>query len=223
MNKGNRLWQFAGVIFIFVLLIAIGFTRIGGIGACANTPDPILAFELAKSPAELAALFPESCRAAALAAQRTGLWLDILAFIPVYGGALIYVLRAASGGDPALGLLVRGAIVLVVTGMLFDLWENSRMLQLIGTFPGDQATFDQLVAAPRIKFALLAVAEAAAGWLCWRSSNWTRWLGVAAIGGAVLTLAGLLIDPHWIGLGGLLAFLSLAVVSWVRALRPEAG
>ncbi len=218
----TRLWRFAGVIFVFVLGIAIGFSRIAGIAACPNAADPILAFELAKTPAELSALFPEQCRAAALAAQRTGLWLDILAFIPAYGTAMIYVLRAASNGDAQLRALVRWMIVLVVTAMLFDQWENSRMLHLIGTFPGDQVTFDQLVAAPRIKFALLAVVEVVAGWLCWRGAGWTRWLGLLAMAGGVLTAPGLLLDPHLLGLGGLVAFLSLAVISWVRALRSQA-
>lgn len=219
MPSNQRAWRFAAVAFIFVLAIAVGFSGMPGIHACPTSAEPILAFELVKTPAELAALFPDDCRAVAVAAQKSALWLDILAFIPAYGSALILTLLALGAGHSSRAGLVQAAVVAVVVAMVFDQWENSRLMLLSGSMPGDQHTIDQLVAAPRIKFALLALAEAAAGWLLWQGQGVRRLAGGAVLLGAGLTLFGLMQNSPLIVLGGTVAFLTLAITAWTMALK----
>jgi len=219
MQSNRTSWRWAAVAFVFVLLIVAGFSLMPGIRACPTSAEPILAFELVKSPAELAQLFPENCRTAALIAQEKALWLDILAFVPAYGSALVLTLLALGAGQASRAGLVQAAIAAVLMAMVFDQWENSRLMLLAGNMPGDQVTFDQLVAAPRIKFALLAMAEAAAGWLLWQGQGIQRLPGAAVLLGAGMTMIGLMQGSPLIALGGSIAFLALAITAWTVALR----
>ena len=88
-----------------------------GLIACGPAPGglgPIIGFELARTPAQVAALFgADPCRSTLVAAQYTGLWLDGLGFIPSYTAFLILAAITASRGR------MRRAIVamLVVAGL----------------------------------------------------------------------------------------------------------
>lgn len=102
----------------------------------------------------------------------------------------------------------------MLVAMAYDQWENSRLLAVLASLPGDQATIDQLVAAPRIKFAMLGLVEALTGWLILGLGGWRRLAGLAAMGGGMLTLLGLAGEPHWIARGGPIAFTAIAVTAW---------
>ena len=230
-------WHGSGLAFIAVVVLITAMLRIGGLHACEALAepdpacmaaggsardckpkgDPILAFELAKTPAEVEAQFPLACREEATVAQAKGLRLDNLAFIPAYGAALILALQALGRDLPARRGCAQAAILLVMVAMAYDWWENSRLLAVLAQMPGDQATIDQLIAAPRIKFALLGLAEAIAGWLILGLGGWRRLAGLAAIAGGGLTLIGLTGHPHWIAQGGPIAFAAIAVTAWAGA------
>lgn len=214
-------WRWAAIMALPFLAIALSFGRIEGIHSCHSAAEPILAFELVTSPAEVAALFPAGCAGAAAKAQIAALKLDNLGFIPVYSGLLILVLLALGQERGAQRGLVRLGIGLVLCAVLADYWENNRLAAILAQLPGDQATIDQLIPAPRIKFAALALAEMLAGWLHWRAAGWRRWAGGAMILGGLLSLAGFAFEPLWVIQGGTLAFLaaimSSAVLAWRRA------
>jgi hypothetical protein len=74
---------------------SFAFGKIPGLVACGTFAGsgqlgPILAFELARTPGDVAALFGSgACRASLIDAQNTGLWLDALGFIPSYTAFLV--------------------------------------------------------------------------------------------------------------------------------------
>ncbi len=214
MTRRLTTWQWCGLAFVAVVVIIAAMLRIDGLHACQPQGDPILQFELVKTPREVAELFPPACGAQAGVAQTKGLWLDSLAFIPAYGAALILALLALGKDEPARRGLARAGVLLVLVAMAYDQWENSRLLAVLASLPGDQATIDQLVAAPRIKFALLGLVEALTGWLILGLGGWRRLAGLAAMGGGMLTLLGLAGEPHWIARGGPIAFTAIAVTAW---------
>lgn len=214
MIRRLTIWQWCGLAFVAVVAIIAAMLRIDGLHACQPQGDPILQFELVKTPGEVAALFPSACSAQAGMAQARGLWLDSLAFIPAYGAALILALLALGQDAPARRGFARAGVLLVLVAIAYDQWENSRLLAVLASLPGDQATIDQLVAAPRIKFALLGVVEGMAGWLILGLGGWRRLAGLAAMGGGALTLLGLAGQPLWIASGGPIAFTAIAVTAW---------
>lgn len=220
-DSARRLWRWAGIMAFPFLAIVLSFGRIAGIGDCAVAADPIFAFEMVTTPQEVAAQFPDSCRAAASAGQRSGLWLDILAFVAVYSSLLILVLAALAREGAAPLRLAKLAAGLVIVAAMADQWENSRLLAILAAMPGDQATIDQLIPAVRIKFGLLAVVQVAIGWFHLGQAGWRKLAGLVIAGGGLLSLAGLAVNHHWVLPGGSIAFLAIVLSSWALALRRK--
>lgn len=175
-----RLCVLAGVI---AFLCSWRFGRIPGLVACGPVPGglgPIIGFELARTPAEVAALFgTEPCRSTLIAAQTTGLRLDALGFIPSYTAFLILAAIAASRGR----LRVAIVAMLLIAG-LSDEVEGLVMGGIMKTLPGTPALLDQLYWAVRIKFGLLALGTTLIG------------LAIVRLGGLIPLLAGAVV---WIG------------------------
>jgi len=213
------LWRWAAVAAIPFLLIALSFGRIAGIDACHPPGEPILLFELVTSPGQVAALFPPHCAAAATAAQVSGLRIDNFAFIPVYSAFLLLVLAALRRDGRFPRSLFRLGLALVLTAVVADYWENSRLAAILASLPGTQADVAALIPAPRIKFAALALAELLAAGMLWRGGGWRRWIALPAGFGGLLSLAGLVANRAWILPGGTLAYLALILVAWTAALR----
>lgn len=141
----------------------------GGLGA-------VLAFEFVRAPGEVAALFgAEPCRSALIAAQRTGLLIDGLWFIPAYTAFL--ALAAWASGVAwrrwLIGVLVAAGLSDEVEGLI--LWT------ILGGMPGTQEQVDALWWAVHLKFALLAIGTAGVGWAL-RQPGWRRLPGVAIAG-----------------------------------------
>jgi hypothetical protein len=210
-------WRWAALASLPFLVIALSFGRIEGLDSCGLAADPIMAFEFVTSPAEVAAQFPAHCRDAAVAAQRQGLWLDIIGFVAAYSALLILVLMALARESAAIRRLAQAGIALVVVAALADQLENRRLLAILASLPGDQATIDQLIPAVRIKFALLGLVEILIGALFLRQDGWRKLAGgVIALGG-LASLVGLAVSPGQGLLGGAVAFLAMILSSWVLA------
>ncbi|HNJ48353.1 MAG TPA: hypothetical protein PK479_07975 [Novosphingobium sp.] len=219
----RALWRLAAVAALPFLGIALSFGRIEGIAACNSSGDAILAFEMVRHPAEVAAQFMPGCRDQAIAAQTKGLWLDILGFVPVYSALLILTLGALMRESAQVRRLALAGIAAVVVAALADQWENSRLLAILAALPGDQATIDQLIPAVRTKFGLLGLAEVLIGALHLRQPGWRKLAGAAIAGGGLLSLTGLAINHELLMLGGTVAFVSIILAACVLALRRQAG
>lgn len=182
------LWRWTALLAVGAIAIIAGFGAIPGMRDCGGG-DPIFAFEMARSPAEAEALFAPSCRAAHIAAQRSGLYLDIAAFVPVY--ALFLILGFLSlAREGAARTAAYAGIAMVVVAAAFDQYENFQLLGILERFPGAEEDFTRLAFAPRAKFALLGLAVAVAGALHFVRPGWRKLAGgAAAIGGLASTLA----------------------------------
>ena len=205
------------------LAASIGFGRIPGLTACGPTggAGPILAFELVRSPADMLALFgAEPCTSRLAAAQRAGLWLDCLGFIPAYTAFLALGAWAARGADRRLAL---AAVAALVVAGLSDEVEGVIMFRLLDGFPGDPGLFGPLFWAVHVKFALLGVGALLIALLLWRGGSWlARIAALLAAFGGVVSLALLLTDPRapLMMEGHRYAWTALLIAALAGAVRP---
>ena len=190
--------------------------------ACGPTggAGPILAFELARSPADMLALFGgEPCTSRFAAAQRTGLWLDMLGFIPAYASFLALGAWAARGGERRLAL---AAVAAVLAAGLCDEIEGVVMFRLLDTFPGDPGLFAPLFWMVHAKFALLGLGALLIALLLWRGSWLTRLAALVTAFGGVVAIALLFTDPRapLMMAGHRYAWTALLLVAIIGAVRP---
>ncbi len=215
-------WRWAALAALGVIACVIGFAMIPGINACGTANDPILAFEFVISPDEVAALFPQDCRAVAAGAQRTGLLFDAFVFIPVYSAFLILSLVALRREARGPGL-AGAAIAAVLIAALLDQFEGVQLWRILADMPGTEDMISLLMPAVRGKFALLGLAVLAIGWLHVRAGRWRIGAGALIMLGALWSLFGLVSDYHRVSEGSALAWLALIVTTFVLAWRREAS
>ncbi|MBK9433103.1 MAG: hypothetical protein IPN50_12115 [Sphingomonadales bacterium] len=216
-------WRWTALFAVGVIAIMLGFGAIDGMKACGGG-DPIFAFEMVRSPADVEALFHEQCRAAHVQAQYQGLWLDILLFVGIYSAFLICGLLALKQD---IGLrskrLVTAGIGLVLVAALSDQFENYILLRILDRFPGDQSTIDTLYFAPRLKFIALGIATAFAGLLHLHSPGWRKFVGIVAIVGGFWSAIGMFANHDWVLKGMTLGWIALAVAAFVLSFRRSNG
>ena len=212
-------WRWCLAAGLVMLACAWGFARIPGLTACGPTGGlgPVIAFELARSPAETMTIFGTApCRSMLIPAQRLGLLLDALRFIPAYTAFLCLAARAArrAFAPPVVAALL-------VAGLL-DQIEGGLLFLILRDFPGGEPSYGILFWVVRAKFLLLglgtlAIAAMLVGW------RTMRWFGTILVGlGAVKALEGFfaLPDPGMIR-GFTLAWAALLGVAAVGAAFPR--
>lgn len=151
-------WRLSVLAGLIAFVCSWGFGQIPGLVACGSFANagrygPILAFELARTPADIAALFGDgACRARLAHAQDIGLWLDASGFIPSYTAFLSLAAIAASAGWRR-----SVTVALLLVAGLSDEIEGIVMWRILGSLPGTQSQLDALWWAVHVKFALLAV------------------------------------------------------------------
>src|ERR1700710_155138 len=95
-------WRLCALAGLIAFVVSWSFGRIPGLVACGPASGglgPIIAFELARTPAEGAAMFgADPCRPTWGGAQCPGLCLDGLGFPPSYPAFLTPAAAAASRG-----------------------------------------------------------------------------------------------------------------------------
>ena len=196
--------------FGWIGLVACGPT--GGLG-------PIIAFELARAPADVAALFgSEPCRSALVAAQKTGLVLDGLGFIPFYTAFLIFG-AAATGLRGWQKIAVFAAIALAGLG---DEIEGYILRQILNGLPGTDGQIDTLFWVVRGKFALLGLGTLAIGGALLATRRLPAIASGVAIGaGALIALNGLANapDPRMMS-GFAIAWVMLLLTAIIAVWRP---
>jgi hypothetical protein len=225
-------WRCAGAGLV-TMIISFYFGMIPNIEACAETRPglgSIIAFEIVRTPADVATLFgTEPCRGQFLAAMRHATWVDALAFIPAYTAFLVLALIALRGRGPKIAAAGAAAVVL---GAIFDEIEGVQLFTVMAALPGEQSAIDILIPMVRGKFAFLALGALAIGWLMARLPGF--FWGIAGLivtaGGAVM-LFGVSSDAQaaFLGLGGAISWgtLFLAAIARIFVLqmkaRSEAG
>ena len=180
-------WRLSVLAGLIAFACSAAFGRIPGLAACgayesAEQLGPILAFELAKTPGDVAALFGAgACRATLVTAQIDGLWLDALGFIPSYTLFLSLAAIAATRGRAQHAIVA----MLVIAG-LSDEVEGVIMWRIMGGLPGTPAQFDALWWAVHVKFGLLALGTTAIGLaLLGKFRLWPMLFGlIVTVGGA---------------------------------------
>lgn len=133
---------------------------------CGALPDnyaPIIAFELARSEADLQLIFgpPGSdCRNEVIARMDSINWLDVLVFIPVYGTFLVgFFLGARAWNISLAGIGVKLALLAVAT----DYVENLCLMQLTPDLDATAPWLELLPWATGAKWLALGAAAAVAG------------------------------------------------------------
>ncbi len=217
------IWRWAALAGLVALAISFGFGQIPGIHACGLPGDAILNFEFVKAPSEVAILFPDHCRAEHVVAQRHGLWLDALGFIPTYTSFLILSLIGlrTEGGTAALRITGIG-IGLTLVAALCDQFEGLQLFRILDDLPGTQSTIDLLIPAVRIKFGLLALVIMLVGWLHVQRSGWRKPAGAVIMIGGLWSLVGLFTHRDWLLQGSAVAWLILILTNIILAIRKPA-
>jgi len=180
-------WRLSVLAGLIAFACSFAFGKIPGLIACGTFAGsgqlgPILAFELARTPGDVAALFGSgACRATFVSAQNTGLWLDALGFIPSYTAFLVLAAVAASRGWAQ-----RAIVAMLVIAGLSDEIEGVSMWQIMDNLPGTPGQLDALWWAVHIKFALLAIGTTLIGLELIRALRlWPMLFGlVVTVGGA---------------------------------------
>ena len=212
-------WRLSVLAGLVAFACSFAFGTIPGLVACgtydgARQLGPILAFELAKTPGDVAALFGAgTCRATFAAAQDTGLWLDAFGFIPSYTLFLALAAVAASRGRLRLAIVA----MLVIAG-LSDEIEGVLMWRIMDNLSGVSAQLDALWWAVHIKFALLALGTTAIGLaLLGKFKLWPMLFGLIVTVGGAAAIYGFWTLPNRMMMAGFtyawFAILATAIVA----------
>jgi len=210
-------WRWCAAAGVAAFLCSVALGLIPDLIACGPTGGlgPILAFEFARSPADVAALFGgEPCRSTFVGAQKIGLLIDGLGFVPAYVAFL-------SCAGLALGSRIL-PIVFVLAGLADEI-EGGLLYAILSDLPGTQTTIDALWWAVHLKFALLA--GGALGISVLLLARW-RWLpGVVSliVGlGAMTAFAGLLDGPSPVMMIGFtISWATILLAAFVGVARPS--
>lgn len=180
-------WRLSVLAGLVAFACSFAFGKIPGLVACGTFDGsgqlgPILAFELARSPGDVAALFGSgACRTTLVGAQDKGLWLDALGFIPSYTAFLVLAAIAASRGR-----VQRAIVAMLLVAGVSDEIEGLVMWRIMGDLPGTPAQLHGLWWAVHVKFGLLAIGTTLIGLALIRAFKlWPMLFGlIIAVGGA---------------------------------------
>jgi hypothetical protein len=215
-------WRLCALAGLATLLASTAFGWIPGLKACGPSggAGAIIAFELARGPAALAALFgSEPCTSTLLAAQRQALWLDELGFIPAYTAFLAiggWALRRADR------LAIVTVAIFLIAGICDEI-EGVSMFALMNPLPGTAWLFAPLFWAVHIKFALLGLGELLLAAALVRGSWLGRIAAVPMLIGGLMSLWFLFTAAHdpLMMKGHFYAWSALLVAAILAAIRPS--
>lgn len=211
-------WRWCVAAGVAAFLCSWGFGKIPGLVACGPSGglSPIIAFEFVRSPADVAALFGvEPCRSTLVAAQKVGLLLDGLGFIPAYVAFLSFAAFALGGGRWLIP-------VFVIAGMLDEI-EGGLLWTILARLPGDQGLIDPLSMAVYGKFVLLGLGSLGIAALLFAHRRWSTIVASLAVTiGSCAALAGLASGPSPLTmLGFTIAWVTILASAILACVRPS--
>ena len=170
----------AGLLVLVVTLF--GATQ-EPVRPCGNLPQnyaPIIAFELARSAADLEALFgtQEPCRSAVIERMDAVNVVDVLVYIPVYGVFMAFFFLGMRARHASLGTL---GFRIAVIAALGDFAENACLMNLTPRLDPASTWFALLPWATGIKWLGLGVAAAIAAAIYVKSTGARLWNYLAAL------------------------------------------
>jgi hypothetical protein len=198
---------------------------------CGNLPQnyaPIIAFELARSAADLEAIFgtQEPCRSAMVERMDAVNLVDVLVYIPAYGVFMACFFLGMRARHAALGTLGFRIAIVAVPG---DYAENACLMSLTPDVDPASPWFALLPWATALKWLGLGVAAAIAAAIYLRSSS-ARALNIVAglvCAAAFLSTAATIAMPTMfgplVGLGVALSWLMYLITAAAAAFRPVAN
>jgi len=214
-------WRWCATAGIVAFTFSSLFAHIPGLVACGPTGglEPIIAFELARTTADIASLFgAEPCTATLVGAQKTGLLLDGLGFIPSYTAFLI--LGAIAAGARGRGRQVTLAIFLGAA--LSDEIEGFLLNTILDHLPGTPTLLQGLWWAVHMKFGLLALGTIQIGQLLGGTSWPSRIAAGLMIAGGLLACFGLGSSAAGSMMRGfLIAWVALLIVALISSFWPR--
>jgi len=198
---------------------------------CGNLPQnyaPIIAFELARSTADLEAIFgtQEPCRSGVVERMDAVNLVDVLVYIPAYGVFMAFFFLGMRGRHAALGTLGFRTAVVAALG---DYAENACLMNLTPQLDPASVWFTLLPWATGIKWLGLGAAAAIAAAIYVKSSSARVWnylaalLCAAAFVSTVAAMAAPAMFGPLVGLGVALSWLAYLFTAGAAAFRPVAG
>lgn len=201
---------------------------------CGNLPQnyaPIIAFELARSAADLEAIFGRSaggpllelCGARVVERMDAINLVDVLVYIPAYGVFMAFLFLGLRSRNAALGTL---GFRISVVAALGDFAENACLMSLTPTLDPSSVWFALLPWATGVKWLGLGVAAAIAALIHVKSTGARAWNFIAALMCAAAfssTVAGIAAPARFgpfIGLGVGLSWLAYLITASGAAFRP---
>ena len=197
---------------------------------CGNLPQnyaPIIAFELARSAADLQAIFgsQEPCRSTMVERMDAINLVDVLVYIPVYGVFMAFFFLGMRSRDAALGTL---GFRISVVAALGDFAENACLMSLTPALDPSSTWFALLPWATGVKWLGLGVAGAIAAAIYAKSRGARAWNVFAALMCAAAffsTVAAIAAPARFgpiISLGVGLSWLAYLITASAAAFRPVA-
>jgi hypothetical protein len=179
-------------------------------GSLAHGYAPVIAEELARSAADLAAIFgtgPSACRSAIAAQLNLVTWIDCLVFVPAYGAFLLFFFLAMVPRDDRAAFIGFVASAAAVVG---DYIENICLFQVTASPDAAGFAFALLPWATGLKWLALGFAAAVGGMILLEKGR-ENYPAVLACAAGLLGTVLATINPHLFG-----AYVSNAVaLSWL--------
>jgi len=189
------------ILFALGIVAVVAIFNATPLHACGALPakySPVLAFELARSLADVHAIFgggPSPCRDAALAAFTKINFTDNFYFIPVYTLFGVFFFLGVRRREP---LLAYVGIALAVIAALAD-WVENHNLALIAAAPDvPSQALPALHYATSVKWMALGIEGFVGGLILGQSGGWLNNIAFALCAlGLILTGLGLVYSPSF--------------------------
>ena len=218
----------AGLLVLAVTLFASTQEPARPCGNLAQGYAPIIAFELARSTADMEAIFgtQEPCRTEMIERMDAVNVVDVLVYIPVYGVFMAFFFLGMRERHASLGTLGFRVALLAVIG---DYAENACLMNLTPQLDTASPWFALLPWTTGIKWLALGLAGAVAATIYVKSARSRLWSLLAALmcAAAFLSTVAAIAVPSMfgplIGLGVVLSWITYLITAGAAAFRPIAN
>lgn len=226
MTQAPAAYRISIVFALIVIALTVYSALLPPVAVCGGLPPnyaPIIAFELARSPADLQAIFgtaPGPCRTAIAARMDLINWIDSFAFIPAYGGFLIFFLLGLRERSPRLATT---ALALTIVACLADYAENACLFHLSAKPDAPSVWLAALPWATGVKWVGLGLSAGLAG-IALASRGGANLIALFPCLLSLFVTVFAMVDPHrfgpYVSNAVALGWITFLVYNLVYAFRP---